>query len=202
MNTPRTEVDVQGAGTPEGEPAGHRIEGGTVPSKPVITRFLILDRGALEVGVPNGWLVRPELGEAGEVVVKDADNLIQLEVPGWPTGLPDDLTIERFLTNAVVDGGLDLIHGPSTGDRGDHHFTWIEDVFDAPDQDRLGAVRKAHCRWYLCTNGSVTGQVRFFYWHDDASWAVPTWRTIIGTVRLGSLPLASPFDHWSLKAPD
>jgi hypothetical protein len=77
-----------------------------------------------------------------------------------------------------------------------------EHAFDAPDQDRLGAVRKAHCRWYLCTNGSVTGKVRFFYWHDDASWAVPTWRTIIGTVRLGSLPLASPFDHWSLKAPD
>ena len=201
MYAPGAGVDLTGAGTPGGEP-GPSDPRGRVPSKCVIPRHLILDRGALEVGVPEGGVVQPERGDAGAIVVKDADNLIQLDITRWPTGLPDDLPIERFLMNAVVDGGLELIHGPSGGDRGDHRFTWIEDVFEAPDEDRMGAVRRAHCRWYVCSNGRTTGQVRFFYWHDDAPWAVPTWQTIIDTVRLGSLPLTSPFAHWSLKTPD
>lgn len=168
----------------------------------IIARYLILGRGALELGVPEGWVVQPDRGDAGAIVVKDPDNLVHVDLTYWPTGLPDGVTIERFLMG-VIDGKLDLVHGPSTGELGDLRYTWIEDVFDAPDEDRMGAIRKAYCRWYLCTNGSLTGQVRFFYWHDDALWAVPTWEVIIGTVRLGSgPPLSSPFEHWSMRTPD
>ncbi|MPY87754.1 MAG: hypothetical protein GEU99_07520 [Luteitalea sp.] len=168
-----------------------------------ITRYLILDRGALEVGLPENWEVQPEWDrQVGAIIVKDPNDSIQLDVVCWPTGLPDGLTVERFLMSVTADG-LKLVRGPESGSRGDLRYTWVEDVYEAADEHRGDEVRTAHCRWYLCTNGRVTGQVRYFYWDDDASWALPTWEAIIETVHLGSgIPLASPFHHWSMKAPD
>ncbi|MPZ19379.1 MAG: hypothetical protein GEV06_15905 [Luteitalea sp.] len=82
-------------------------------------------------------------------------------------------------------------------------YAWVEDVYETADDDRGGEVRKAHCRWCLCTNGRVTGQVRYFYWDDDTSWALRAWQAVIETAQLGSgVPLASPFHHWSMKTPD
>lgn len=168
-----------------------------------IARYLILNRGVLELGLPDGWEVQPKPDEAGALVVKDPTNSIHLDANCWPTGVPEGLTLEALLMSVVGSGDLALVCGPETGRRGDLLYTWVEDVFEMADEERDGEIRQAHCRWYLCTNGRVTGQVRFFYWEDDASWALPTWRAIIETVQLGTgAPLASPFDHWTMKSPD
>jgi hypothetical protein len=166
-----------------------------------IARYLVLDQGVLELGLPEGWEVQTELDDSGAVVVKDAADLLRVDVISWPTGIPKDVAVAAFLLD-VVAGQLELIDGPVTGERGELRYAWIEDVFQAADEDRDGKLRDAHCRWYLCTNGRVTGQLRFFYWHDDTSWARSVCQTILATVRLGSgVPLASPWEHWSLRDP-
>lgn len=46
-----------------------------------ITRYLILDRGAFEVGLPEDWEVQRQPDrEIGAIVVKDAADSIQLDV--------------------------------------------------------------------------------------------------------------------------
>lgn len=81
-----------------------------------ITRYLILDRGAFEVGLPADWEVQRQPDrEIGAIIVKDAADSIQLDVACWPTGLPEHQTVEGFLMAVMADGGLSSFAVPRRG---------------------------------------------------------------------------------------
>ena len=168
----------------------------------VAEKILILDRGNLEFAVPRDWTVKPD--PAGFLRLEDGTEECLLEVsymapPPIPPGMPDVAQRLRFALETSPDGR----GAPTTRvDRGDLRLAWAEYPYES-DDPRRKRRRPARGRWLIAENGRFQALLTFYYWVDDASWAVPAWERIVATLRLGfGERLGHPLEHWSLREPN
>jgi hypothetical protein len=163
-------------------------------------KILILDRGNVELAYPRDWLVTPD--PEGFMIVKDPPDSARLEVsylrlPPLPADAP---SVEERLRYALEREPTAAGHGPVvTFERDGAQFAWTEYRYDADDTDRAER-RPARGRWLVGANHWFQVFMPFYYWADDAAWAVAAWERIAQTLRLGDgVPLETPKDHWSLR---
>jgi hypothetical protein len=78
-------------------------------------------------------------------------------------------------------------------------FAWSDYAYPSTDK-RTGDPAEAHGRWMLGSNGLFQLLMTYYYWTDDAPWAVPAWNRIIETIQLGDgSQLDGPEAHWSMR---
>ena len=161
-------------------------------------KILILDRGNVEFAFPKGWSVKPD--KAGFIKLEDAGENCLLEVsymrlPPLGPGAPD--AAER------VRAALGKEHAGApvqSQDRGDLRLAWCDYPYTSDDLDRGIKNRPARGRLLIAENGLHQALMTFYYWVDDAAWAVPIWERIVATLRLGfGEQLSGPLGHWSLR---
>lgn len=161
-------------------------------------KILILDRGNAEFAFPGDWSVKPD--KAGFIKLEDAAENCLLEVsymrlPPLGPGAPD--AAER------VRAALGKQHAGTpiqSQDRGDLRFAWSDYAYASDDFEKGIMNRPARGRLLIAENGIHQALMTFYYWVDDAAWAVPIWGRIVATLRLGfGDQLENPQGHWSLK---
>lgn len=165
-----------------------------------IEKILILDRGNVELGVPRGWSVQPD--PEGFVTLKDSTDACRLEVSylRLPPLLPSAPPVEERLRLVLKDTPEAAGHSAVVvSEREGMRVAWAEYAYGCHDAER-GEHRQARGRWLLAANELFQALLTYYYWADDANWAVAVWAHIVETLRLGTgIPLESPKDHWSLR---
>jgi len=161
-------------------------------------RVVVVDRGNVELIVPEGWVVTPRA--EGHLDIRDPTDSCKLEVsylrlpPLRPGVVPP---VSDFLRDV-----LSKEHGEppiTTESRGSTWIAWAEYAFEELDSER-GERRAARGRWLLAANGLFQALLTFYYWADDAPSAVPAWERIAASLALGDgRQLASPREHWGLR---
>ena len=165
-----------------------------------IEKILILDRGNVELGVPRGWSVEPE--PEGFLKLKDPTDSCLLEVsylqlpPLLPSAPPLEARLQLLLQGPPEAAGYSPI---VVSERPGMRLAWAGYTYECDDTDR-GEQRQARGRWLIAANGIFQALLTYYYWADDAEWAVAVWEKIVETLRFGTgIPLESPKDHWSLR---
>lgn len=168
-----------------------------------IEKILIVDRWNVELGVPRGWSVEPD--PEGFMRLKDPTDSCLLDVsylrlpPLLPSAPPLEERLRLLLEETPEVAGYSPI---VVSDRPGLRVAWAEYAFECDDTDR-GEHRLARGRWLLAANEMLQALLTYYYWADDADWAVPAWENIVETLGLGNgIPLESPKDHWSLREAD
>ncbi len=163
-------------------------------------KVLILDRGNVELLFPGDWSFQPD--PEGFAVLKDPGDAARLEVsylalPALPPGTPP---VEVRLQEVMAESPDAHGHGPVTAFVGaGARLAWAEYEYDSDDTSR-GERRRARGRWLLGANEWFQVLMTYYYWVDDAPWAVSAWNRVVETLRLGDgVPLETPKDHWSLR---
>lgn len=165
-----------------------------------LERVVIFDRGNVEFGLPRGWTAEPQT--EGYMTCKDATDSVLLEVSylRLPSLDPREFPVAerlRFVMAEDPDAGKHT--GIATLRRDDTEFAWADYAYECDDTER-GQRRPAHGRWMIASNDLFQALLTYYYWTDDAPWAVRTWDTIVETIRLGNgVPLETPKDHWSMR---
>jgi len=163
-------------------------------------KIIILDRGNVEFGYPGDWTVTPD--PQGFLKLIDPSDLARLEasylrLPPLP---PDAPSVEERLRYALAAAPE---AGPLTPvvnvERAGMQLAWAEYRYECDDTER-GERRPARGRWLVAANRHFQVLLTYYYWDDDAGWAVSTWQRIVETLRLGDgVPLESPNDHWAVR---
>ena len=163
-------------------------------------KIIILDRGNVEFGYPGDWAVTPD--PEGYITLKDSGDRARLEASCLrlpPLGRDAPSVAERLrhgLGAAPEAGPLTPI---VTVEHAEMQLAWAEYRYECDDTDREER-RWARGRWVVAANRHVQALLTYYYWDDDAGWAVPTWERIVQTLRLGDgVPLESPNDHWAVR---
>lgn len=167
-------------------------------------KFLVLDRGNVELGIPRDWTVAAD--PAGHMVLKDPRDECLLEVSYLriPRGIgKDDLPAQEMLQAALAADRRAARHGPmAVVEKPSMRIAWAEYDYESKDPRQSDAMRPARGRWLLARNEHFQVLMTFYYWRDDEGWTVPAWGRITDTLQLGNnIPLGSPKDHWSLREP-
>jgi hypothetical protein len=139
-------------------------------------------------GVPMAWLTVPLdwtiCGENGHAKLADPREDVLLEVSSalLPKMAGSPSAGERLQTVLALTGQNQTVI--QERDRGDLELAWAEFPHLA-DDPKLGTKRPACGRWMLAL--SDVGQVlaTYYFWLDDATWAVPEWERIVSTLRIG-----------------
>ena len=161
-------------------------------------RIVILDRGNVEIAIPERWTVTPKV--EGHLDIRDPTDACKLEIsylrlpPLKPGIVPP---VGDMLAQVLAK---DHREPPIvTESRGSTELAWAEYAFEEHDPER-GARRAARGRWLLAANGLFQVLLTFYYWADDAAWAVPAWERVVATLALGDgRQLTSPAEHWALR---
>ncbi|MCE9584378.1 MAG: hypothetical protein K8T20_17970 [Planctomycetes bacterium] len=163
-------------------------------------KILILDRGNVEFAFPGDWSVKPD--KAGFIKLEDAGENCLLEVsymrlPPLGPGAPD---VAERVRAALGQRSTGAHVQPQ--DRGDLRFAWSDYAYASDDPGRGIVNRPARGRLLIAENGLHQALMTFYYWADDAAWAVPAWERIVATLRLGfGEQLSGPQAHWALREP-
>jgi hypothetical protein len=120
-----------------------------------------------------------------------------MRLPPLPPGAP---TVEERLRYALAEvpeaGPLAPV---VTEERAGMQLAWADYRYESDDTER-GERRAAHGRWLVAANNLFQVLMTYYYWDDDAGWAVSTWSRMVDTLRLGDgVPLESPKDHWAVR---
>lgn len=162
-------------------------------------KVIVLDRGNVEFLYPGDWL----MGSAtnGYLTLTDPTESCRLEVsyvpvPAEAADLPV-IELLRRLLDQIPEAGTN----PDIEERSESNRTlaWAEASYPSTDK-RSGEPKEARGRWLLASNDIFQVLMTFYYWSDDASWAVPAWTRIMETLQLGTgAQLESPEEHWSMR---
>jgi hypothetical protein len=163
-------------------------------------KIIILDRGNVEFAYPRDWTFTPD--PEGFAKLVDPTDSVRLEasylrLPPLP---PDAPTVEERLRHALAEvpeaGPLTPI---VTVERAAIQIAWADYSYECDDTER-GERRAAHGRWLVAANRFFQALMTYYYWTDDAVWAVAAWERMVETLRLGNaVPLESPKDHWAVR---
>lgn len=162
-------------------------------------KIVVLDRGNVEFLYPRGWSVSRT--QEGYITLSDPTQSCRLEVfytrvPPDAADVPVDRLLRELLTQIPEAGARPEIATSSDANR---RFAWCDYTYPSADK-RTGDAADAHGRWLVGSNGLFQVLVTFYYWADDASWALPRWDRIFETLQLGNgSQLESPEDHWSRR---
>lgn len=160
-------------------------------------KIVVLDRGNVEFLYPHDWGVTRS--KEGYITLSDATESCRLEVsytkvPPEASNLPLDRLLRQLLVHVPEVGAQPEIETSADANR---RFAWCDYAYPSTDK-RTGNAADAHGRWLLGANGLFQVLITFYYWADDASWAIPRWERIFETLQLGNgSQLESPEDHWS-----
>jgi hypothetical protein len=160
-------------------------------------KIVVLDRGNVEFLYPVDWNV--SRSSEGYLTLSDPTESCRLEVsytkvPAEAASVPVERLLQQLLTHIPEAGSNPEIDTAADANR---HFAWTDYSYPSTDK-RTGDAADAHGRWLLGGNGLFQILMTFYYWADDAVWAVPKWERIFETVQLGNgSQLESPEDHWS-----
>ena len=165
-------------------------------------KILILDRGVVELAFPREWTVKTN--PSGYLELVDPTDSCKLEVSYLkvPSLGPDSPKVSDLL-GQVLTGCTDVCSPEpiATQERGSLRLAWTTYTYEAPDAER-GQTRKAFGRWMIGSNGTVFVLLTYYYWADDASWAVLAWERMAGTLRVeGKVTPASRKADWTLRDP-
>jgi hypothetical protein len=165
-------------------------------------KILILDRGVVELAYPREWTVKANPSRYLELV--DPTDSCKLEVSylKMPSLGPDSPKVSDLLGHVLA--GCPDVRAPepiTTQERGSLRLAWTTYTYEAQDTER-GELRKAFGRWMIGSNGTIFVLFTYYYWADDASWAVPAWERMAGTLRVeGEVMPISRKAKWTLRDP-
>lgn len=170
---------------------------GALPHRP-----LAVGGRQIELSLPPDWIASDGKG-CVKVTDPGDDCLLELSyfhlpplAPGAP-GVAEQLEI----TLAESDHPAPITATRRLG----VDLAWGEYDFECADEHRGDTVRAARGRWTLASNGTIQAFLTFYYWVDDASWAVPAWERLIDTMRLGDGAGLSGYGsgplHWTDEPP-
>lgn len=169
---------------------------------PPSEKILILDRGVVELAFPREWTVKANL--SGYLELVDPTDSCKLEVSylKLPSLGPDSPKVSDLLGHVLK--GCPDVNSPepiATQERGSLRLAWTTYTYEARDTEQ-GKLRKAFGRWMIGSNGIVFVLFTYYYWADDAPWAVPAWERMAGTLRVeGKVTPASRTADWTLRDP-
>lgn len=147
---------------------------------------LVLDRGRVNLDVPQDWVVEPGAEVSIQILDKPspADD-VRLEVsfnrlaPGVNWGR---LPLEEIVSDlADNDGRNPVSRGPvKTLMRKGLRGAWVEIKFVDPVEER-----EAYSRMLVAVGGDVQVLLTCEYWPEDAGRARPAWTEALRTLELG-----------------
>ncbi len=166
---------------------------------PMTEKVVVLDRGNVEFLYPGDWTLGR--GPHGSLTLGDPTESCRIDV-SYTKLTPEaaSVPIEELLRAL-------LSHAPEAGDQPEietlsdvtRRLAWADYAYVTPDK-RSGSARDAHGRWLVGTNGLFQLLMTFYYWSEDASWAVPAWKRIVDTIEFGDgHQLSGPEEHWSMR---
>jgi hypothetical protein len=173
------------------EPLLRSVESALGHRRPLAQRKRVERGGQVGITVPPDWLVHDDGGHHRVTDARDdaALEFSFMQLPPLAPGAPD---LRARLHHALGPSGhADSLLAEGGADRGDLVTAWLEYAFDSDDTER-GARRPARGRWLLASDDRVQGFFTYYYWVDDASWAVPEWERIMDTIELGGTPVLIP----------
>ena len=174
----------------------------TDPQEPIKDeKIVILDRGNVELAIPRDWSVKPD--PEGYMKFEDPTEECLLEVSylRLPNLAPEAPTVEERLRFALREDPRSREAPITSFVRGETSLSWTDYLYESEDPKR-GTRRTARGRWLIASNGRFQVLMTFYYWKDDAAWALRSWERIVQTLSLGDgSQLTSPFEHWSLRPP-
>lgn len=162
-------------------------------------KIVVLDRGNVEFLYPEHW--RAARSKEGFVTLSDPTESCRLEVsytkvPKTAAGFPVERLLRQLLSHVPEAGSETEIH---TSSDSNGRIAWTDYAYPSVNK-RTGDADEAHGRWFLGSNDLFQILMTFYYWADDASWAIPVWERVIGTLQFGDgSQLDSPEEHWSQK---
>ena len=162
-------------------------------------KVIVLDRGNVEFLYPGDWVVGP--APQGYLVLTDPTESCRIEVsyikvPAEAVEVPVVELLRRLLKQIPEAGSSPDIEERSESNR---TLGWAEASYPSVDK-RSGEPKEARGRWLLGSNDIFQALMTFYYWAEDASWAVPAWTRIVKTLQLGSgAQLENPEEHWSMQ---
>lgn len=162
--------------------------------------IVILNRGEVQLAVPRVWLVEGKgEGTASYLQLKDPGdncsfNISPISIPPLvPETPPIEEMLREVLRNEHPGATLAEIHKMS---RGTVESAWMDYSYEEEDTER-GEWRVAHARVMFAWNRALGALVSFYYWEDDADWAVPAWQRMVETIRLGARgAFSKPDPRW------
>jgi len=162
-------------------------------------KIVVLDRGNLEFLYPGDWTVARN--EEGYITLSDPEGSSRLEVSYARTPAEAaDVRVEnllRQLLSRVPEAGdspsIELREAPN------RRIAWADYAYPSTDR-RTGNDSEAHGRWLVGSNGLFQLLMTFYYWTDDAGWAVPVWERVVESLQFGDgTQLEGPEQHWSMR---
>jgi hypothetical protein len=163
-------------------------------------KVIVLDRGNVEFLYPGDWLLAGP-ATSGYLTLTDPTESCRLEVSYMtvPAEAADIPVVE--LLNRLLDQIPEAGSNPEIEERSESESTlaWAEASYPSTDK-RSGEPKEARGRWLVGTNDIFQVLMTFYYWADDADWALPVWKRIVDTLQLGTgAQLENPEDHWSMR---
>jgi len=160
-------------------------------------KIVVIDRGNVEFLYPDDWSVTRN--KDGYITLSDPTESCRLEVsytkvPPEASEVPVERLLRQLLTQIPEAGSGPDIEMAADSNRS---LAWTDYVYPSTNK-RTGDPADAHGRWLLASNGLFQTLMTFYYWDEDASWAVPKWERILETLQLGDgSQLETPEGHWS-----
>lgn len=162
-------------------------------------KVIVLDRGNVEFFYPGEWSV--SRGPQGSVTLSDPTESCRLDVsyarfPAGAKPVAADGLLTKLLEHveeAEVKPEIENVKEPSRS------LAWCDYEYVTQDK-RTGNPKTARGRWLVGQNELFQILMTYYYWEEDASWAVPAWTRIVETIQLGDgTQLGSPEEHWSMR---
>lgn len=155
-------------------------------------QIIVVDRGALRLDVPKGWVMEMETDpNTGQTTLDIRDRRtpddacrLQVTVIYLPPGLDSyELQLSEALEHAMsgpdeyeVLGRSHIIHEQ----RRDLELAWTETRFIDP-----GENREARSRTCVTHRADLAALLTFTYWPEDGKRFLPIWEEIRRSLRLG-----------------
>ena len=161
--------------------------------------ILILNAGAVTLAVPRTWEVEGKAEGFGYMNIKDPSDSCALQISciAIPPLVPEAPPIEEMLRDVAVNTHPSAAFAPlHSVRRGRLHLVWLDCSYSERDTER-DELRTAHARLLFATNLIAGALLTFYYWEDDADWAIPAWERMVETIRLGSRgAFSKPDPRW------
>jgi hypothetical protein len=162
-------------------------------------KIVVLDRGNVEFLYPEAWNVTRN--KDGYITLTDPTESCRLEVsytkvPPEAAGVALDRLLRQLLVHVPEAGSSPEIQTSSESNR---RFAWADSGYPSTNK-RTGNEAEARGRWLVGSNDLFQILMTYYYWAEDAAWAVPAWERIVETLSFGDgSQLESPEDHWSRR---
>ena len=149
-------------------------------------QLIVMDRGAVHLCFPSGWLARPS--DKGSMLLCDAEPPLddcRLEVSYWRLhpALARNFPFERAVSEMcrTKDEAEDeTSSAPFYNKRDGLRFGWVESGY--PDADN---GRPVHSRTLLVLGNNIQVLISYACWADETEKFLPVWKTLLKTIRLG-----------------